>query len=289
MDYFKIFAIFLVLIIPASASDVVLVSDTVSDCASANIIPTINDSYVVINTSWGVYDDDVLEQILSENPKNVIIVGGTVAVPSEYDTQLEEAGLTVERIYGIDRYQTNKNVILKFKDQIQNRNMWIVYGDDDRPEFCNAGDNIVILSNGTALSVDDEDLGDFDPGRVTVMENPVFNPNNVRARLENYGFYVSIQSMPESVLNRTVYRKMEQLQLQIETMEQLGINCTPLRNDLTSINNSIRNQNLEQAYAGELVLERNLLSYKHQNRHVYWNGPKITYIRKIIVLTTTIK
>jgi hypothetical protein len=277
MDYFKIFAIFLVLIIPASASDVVLVSDTVSDCASANIIPTINDSYVVINTSWGVYDDDVLEQILSENPKNVIIVGGTVAVPSEYDTQLEEAGLTVERIYGIDRYQTNKNVILKFKDQIQNRNMWIVYGDDDRPEFCNAGDNIVILSNGTALSVDDEDLGDFDPGRVTVMENPVFNPNNVRARLENYGFYVSIQSMPESVLNRTVYRKMEQLQLQIETMEQLGINCTPLRNDLTSINNSIRNQNLEQAYAGELVLERNLLSYKHQNRHVYWNGPKITY------------
>jgi len=63
MDYFKIFAIFLVLIIPVSASDVVLVSDTVSDCASANIIPTINDSYVVINTSWGVYDDDVLEQI----------------------------------------------------------------------------------------------------------------------------------------------------------------------------------------------------------------------------------
>ncbi|MBA2858400.1 putative cell wall-binding protein [Methanococcus maripaludis] len=277
MDYFKIFAIFLVLIIPVSASDVVLVSDTVSDCGSANIIPTINDSYVVINTSWGVYDDDVLEQILSENPKNVIIVGGTVAVPSEYDTQLEEAGITVERIYGIDRYQTNKNVILKFKDQIQNRNMWIVYGDDDRPEFCNAGDNIVILSNGTALSVDDEDLGDFDPGRVTVMENPVFNSNNVRARLENYGFYVSTQSMPESVLNRTVYRKMEQLQLQIETMEQLGINCTPLRNDLNLINNSIRNQNLEQAYAGELVLERNLLSYKHQNRHVYWNGPKITY------------
>jgi putative cell wall-binding protein len=231
----------------------------------------------------------VLEQILNENPKNVIIVGGTVAVPSKYDAQLEEAGLTVERIYGIDRYQTNKNVILKFKDQIQNRNMWIVYGDDDRPEFCNAGDNIVILSNGTALSVDDEDLGDFDPGRVTVMENPVFNSNNVRARLENYGFYVSIQSMPESVLNRTVYRKMEQLQLQIETMEQLGINCTPLRNDLTSINNSIRNQNLEQAYAGELVLERNLLSYKHQNRHVYWNGPKITYNPKIIVLTTTIK
>ncbi|MBA2860585.1 cell wall-binding repeat-containing protein [Methanococcus maripaludis] len=277
MDYFKIFAIFLVLIIPVSASDVVLVSDTVSDCASANIIPTINDSYVVINTSWGVYDDDVLEQILNENPKNVIIVGGTVAVPSEYDTQLEEAGITVERVYGIDRYQTNKNVILKFKDQIQDRNMWIVYGDDDRPEFCNAGSNIVILSNGTALSVDDEDLGDFDPGRVTIMENPVFNSNNVMARLQNQGFYVSTQSMPESVLNRTVYRKMEQLQLQIETMEQLGINCTPLRNDLNSINNSIRNQNLEQAYAGELVLERNLLSYKHQNRHVYWNGPKITY------------
>ncbi|WP_231288466.1 cell wall-binding repeat-containing protein [Methanococcus maripaludis] len=181
MNYFKIFAIFLVLIIPASASNVVLVSDTVSDCASANIIPTINDSYIVINTSWGVYDDDVLDQILNEYPQNVIIVGGTVAVPSEYDTQLEETGINVERIYGIDRYQTNKNVILKFKDQIQNRNIWIVYGDDDRPEFCNTGRNIVILSNGTALSFDDEDLEDFEPGRVTIMENPLFNSNNVMA------------------------------------------------------------------------------------------------------------
>lgn len=50
MNYFKIFAIFLVLIIPISVSEVVPVSDTVSDCASANIIPMINDSYVVINT-----------------------------------------------------------------------------------------------------------------------------------------------------------------------------------------------------------------------------------------------
>ncbi|MBA2862687.1 cell wall-binding repeat-containing protein [Methanococcus maripaludis] len=280
MNYFKIFAIFLVLIIPASASNVVLVSDTVSDCASANIIPTINDSYVVINTSWGVYDDNVLEKILNEYPENVIIVGGTVAVPSEYDTQLEEEGINVERIYGIDRYQTNKNVILKFKDQIQNRNMWIVYGDDDRAEFCNTGRNIVILSNGTTLSVDDEDLEDFNPGRVTIMENPLFNSNNVQTRLQNYGFYVSTQSMPESVLNRTIYRKMGQLQLQIENMEQLGINCTLLRNDLNSINNSIKNQNLERAYVGEIVLERTILSYKHQNRHFYWNGPKLTYNSK---------
>ncbi|WP_459202387.1 cell wall-binding repeat-containing protein [Methanococcus sp. CF] len=276
MNYFKIFAIFLVLIVPISASNVVLVSDTVSDCASANIIPTINDSYVVINTSWGVYDDDVLEKILNENPENVIIVGGTVAVPSEYDTQLEDAGITVERIYGLDRYQTNKNVLLKFKNQIQDRNMWIVYGDDDRPEFCSAGNYIVVLSNGTALSIDDDDLEDFDPKTVTIMETPVFNSNNVMSRLQNQGFSVSTQAMPESVLNRTVYRKMEQLQLQIETMEQLGINCTPLRNDLNSINNSIRNQNLEQAYAGEIVLERNVLSYKHLNRQVYWNGPKST-------------
>ena len=112
--------------------------------------------------------------------------------------------------------------------EVITRNMWIVYGDDDRPEFCNVGNNIVILSNGTVLSVSDDELDDFDPGRVTIMETPVFNSNNVRARLENHGFYVSTNSMPESVLNATVYRKMENLRLRIETMERLGIDVGPV-------------------------------------------------------------
>ncbi|AIF70099.1 hypothetical protein PAP_08590 [Palaeococcus pacificus DY20341] len=111
---------------------IILVSDNEADCALADYISNLTD-VVVVKTPWGVYDPNITADIISHAPDEVIILGGPVAVPEEYVEDLQNIGITVERWWGENRYETNiaviNNVTLKFNLQLQNKVILAVGND----------------------------------------------------------------------------------------------------------------------------------------------------------------
>lgn len=93
-----------------AASQVILVSDNPADYAAAKVASSVIDAPIV-TTQWGGFDGDVLAELLSLGPGEVLIIGGTVAVPEKYSETLEEKGVKVTRIAGEDRAQTSEKVL----------------------------------------------------------------------------------------------------------------------------------------------------------------------------------
>lgn len=117
MDIFKKLALLMIVLMPVSfASDVILVSDNFADKLVAQTIADELDGFVLIESPWGNFSNDTLNEILNQTPKNVVIIGGLVAVPENYTDALENENITVERINGSDRYETNNLTINRFKD-----------------------------------------------------------------------------------------------------------------------------------------------------------------------------
>ncbi len=85
---------------------VVLVSDNPADMAIARAVAETSGGVLVVSP-WGAYDEKVLRKALSLKPGSVIIIGGSVAVPVNYDSVLKEKGLKVTRIAGKDRFETS--------------------------------------------------------------------------------------------------------------------------------------------------------------------------------------
>ena len=95
---------------------VVLVSDNEADSTvAASIAELLN--FTVVTTQWGIYNPNVTAEIIEDMPDKVIIIGGPVAVPVEYEQDLNNLGIPYERWYGADRYSTNVRVIEKAKEE----------------------------------------------------------------------------------------------------------------------------------------------------------------------------
>ncbi len=95
---------------------VVLVSDNEADSTvAASIAELLN--FTVVTTQWGIYNPNVTAEIIEDMPDKVIIIGGPVAVPMEYEQDLNNLGIPYERWYGADRYSTNVRVIEKAREE----------------------------------------------------------------------------------------------------------------------------------------------------------------------------
>jgi|GEM_PF-446594 putative cell wall-binding protein len=113
---------------------VILVSDNEADLAIANSLAEIIGINVAV-TPWGVYDPNVIAEIMEYAPDKVIIIGGPIAVPKEYEQDLQDLSITYERWYGENRYETNLVVIKKLKEEFPDafkriKFAYIVNGND---------------------------------------------------------------------------------------------------------------------------------------------------------------
>lgn len=111
----------------ASAKSVILVSDNIADSAVADAIKNVK-AINIISTSWGEFRQDAADAIVALNPGEVLIIGGTAAVVSEYETAL--SNFTITRIAGIGRKETAVAVLRHFKDDFKGKRIAIANGDD---------------------------------------------------------------------------------------------------------------------------------------------------------------
>ncbi|ASJ04652.1 hypothetical protein [Thermococcus barossii] len=111
---------------------VILVSDNEADCALAEYLANVTGA-IVVTTEWGTYNPNVTAEIMSYAPDNVIVIGGPDAVVEQYVDDLQELGITVERWWGKNRYETNVAVIgnatVRLKIKFEN-SIIIVPGND---------------------------------------------------------------------------------------------------------------------------------------------------------------
>ncbi|WP_042696880.1 cell wall-binding repeat-containing protein [Thermococcus sp. PK] len=130
-------ALLLASIIPLSeaqvSSIVILVSDNEADSALAEELAELLNATVVI-TTWGVYNPNVTAEIMEKTPDKVIIIGGPDAVPKDYETELDELGISYVRWYGNTRYETNLDVLRKaiqeYPELFDNVKVVIAHGRD---------------------------------------------------------------------------------------------------------------------------------------------------------------
>jgi len=130
-------ALLLASIIPLSQAQslsiVILVSDNEADSALAEELAEVLNATVVV-TTWGVYDPNVTAEIMEKTPDKVIIIGGPDAVPKDYETELDELGISYVRWYGNTRYETNLDVLRKaiqeYPELFDNVKVVIAHGRD---------------------------------------------------------------------------------------------------------------------------------------------------------------
>lgn len=217
----KIILLLALIAIPiVSATDVILVSDNCADHATAlELAKALNAT--VVTTTWGVYDENVVNEILSLKPDKVIIIGGPLAVVENYTTVLENAGITVERIGGQTRYETNANVTLRFQNQFKmafgdNVSACVCYGLDDialneSMEKIKQGKYLVLLSNGTNLSVNPERL-QLKIQNIEVIENPICpfcNYSRITNMLMHRGFKVKVSKISDERVKLMLQNRLD--------------------------------------------------------------------------------
>lgn len=241
-----------------SGKTVILVSDNPADNATVNNIECVMSNAVIIHTPWGQYNQTVVSEIMAENPENVLIVGGPMAVPDEYSKTLNKLNISVKRIYGKNRYETNKKVFewvkSHYRHKLKLKKVIIVHGDDETS--INDTNALIILSNGSNLSINESELKEINATSIVVIKS-VFNNSLVLKRLKNHGFNVSTHSIDDSVLKHVVENKYLSLNLKIK----LNGN-DELKNDLDKIKELIDKGEYQEAYKLEIQLNEKLILHK---------------------------
>ncbi|AHF80112.1 cell wall-binding repeat-containing protein [Thermococcus paralvinellae] len=199
---------------PVSATDttiVILVSNNEADCALANYIANLTVNVVVVKTPWGVYDPNVTAEIISYAPDEVIIIGGPVAVPEEYVEDLQNLGITVERWWGENRYETDlaviKNATVKFQLQLQNRVVLV------------AGTDLAGIEKALQLAIQERAM--------IILVNQTTNITRIMERLRLRTGNFTVVGTP--VMNQTMLRIQEQLREQLKEC-----NCTKVQVNMTA-------------------------------------------------------
>ena len=106
---------------------IILVSDNEADSGLAEAAAAVL-GLEVVTTPWNEYDESKVTAINNLNPETIIIIGGHVAVPTEYDDALSK--YTLIRISGPDRYATAAAALEYFKGDFKGKGLVIANGRD---------------------------------------------------------------------------------------------------------------------------------------------------------------
>jgi putative cell wall-binding protein len=112
-----------------NGNTVILVSDNEADSAVAEAIMNVR-NIEIVTTPWGVYSEDVVDQIDDLDPSTIFVIGGPSAVLSEYETSLES--YRVIRISGEDRYATAAATLRHFRENFRGKGVVVAYGYDSK-------------------------------------------------------------------------------------------------------------------------------------------------------------
>jgi putative cell wall-binding protein len=242
---------------------VILVSDNPADNMTVNNIAHAINNSVIIHTPWGGYNQTIVSKILAENPNMVLIVGGPMAVPEKYEEALDDLNISVERIYGEDRYETNEKVFEwvkhHFKHALKYKKVIVIHGLEDINADIDDDDAVIILSNGNNLSVNESELKEINATGVVVVSGAFIDNNTlVVKRLENHGFYVSTHAIKEDTLKHVVENKYRNLNVKVKLSGN-----DELIDELTEIKELIDESEYREAYKLEIEFDEKL---KIQNK-----------------------
>ncbi len=245
------------LVLPiVSANTVVLVSDNLADYNTALDVANVLNA-TVITTEWGIYNESLVNTIISLNPDKVIIIGGPLAVVDNYTTALENAGISVERIGGHDRYQTNAMALLQYREQFRekfgnNLSACVCHGFDDIA--LNESLNLVkehyitVLTNGVNLTVNVSNLG---VKKVDVIVNPICpfcNYTKLMQRLKRGNIVVEQLEIPQNKIKLMLQNRLRILERRLIRLKLMGINDSELENKIKEIEELIKQNKYEEAY-----------------------------------------
>ncbi len=103
-----------------SADRIMLSSDNEADATVASAIAADINAALVI-TPRTVFSEEVLAAIKDANPRKVIIIGGSAAVPQEYADALKEAGIEAKVVGGKTRQQTSILAYAEFRNELDRK------------------------------------------------------------------------------------------------------------------------------------------------------------------------
>ncbi|GBF36393.1 cell wall-binding repeat-containing protein [Methanofervidicoccus abyssi] len=224
---------------PVSAADttvVILVSDNEADCALANYLANLTANVVVVKTPWGIYDPNITAKIISYAPAEVIIIGGPVAVPDEYVEDLQNLGITVERWWGENRYETDlaviKNATEKFQLQLQNRVILVagtdLAGIEKALQLAIQKRAMIILVNQTTNITKIMDRLRIRTENFTIVETPVMNQTMLMIQ-KQLKEHLKECNCTKVQVNMTAERALEAIQMaeeKINAAKELAENAT---------------------------------------------------------------
>ena len=224
---------------PVSAADttvVILVSDNEADCALANYLANLTANVVVVKTPWGIYDPNITAKIISHAPAEVIIIGGPVAVPDEYVEDLQNLGITVERWWGENRYETDlaviKNATEKFQLQLQNRVILVagtdLAGIEKALQLAIQKRAMIILVNQTTNITKIMDRLRIRTENFTIVETPVMNQTMLMIQ-KQLKEHLKECNCTKVQVNMTAERALEAIQMaeeKINAAKELAENAT---------------------------------------------------------------
>ncbi len=145
------FIALLLLCTPAAAEEadttsIILVADNQADCAVAEALADESGA-TIVKTTWGEFEQTVLDTIIETAPDSVTIIGGPMAVVEEYETKLEEAGITFERVWGETRQQTSMQIFNKYQDRYN----WSAQVGDGKEPYRGVGCPVWFYDNETEI------------------------------------------------------------------------------------------------------------------------------------------
>lgn len=99
--------------VEAQSVTIALVSDNPADFSVAEMLKE-KAGFEIIVTSWGSLNETAYRKILLIKPSKVIIIGGPIAIPESAERILSNINISVERYWGMDRFETASKVCQKF-------------------------------------------------------------------------------------------------------------------------------------------------------------------------------
>ncbi len=144
--------------LPWGNTAIIATSEDFSDALAAAPLADLIDAPVLLNKSSSALRGDVLNYLKDNGFDEVILVGGTDVFGNSVRTQIETAGLTVDRVEGANRFQTAlqlaERAVAQGGEAYETTNVFLADGRNF-PDALAAGaaaaenDGVVLLTNGS--------------------------------------------------------------------------------------------------------------------------------------------
>lgn len=172
----------------SKAENVILTQDdALSDALAAVPLSKKLDAPILMTPSNSL-DMNVLNEIKVLKAQNVYIIGGTAAISTQIETDLKNQGLQVERLGGIDRYDTAVRIAQKF-NPVDTVYLAYGYGEPDALAAsafaAQKGIPILLTETNTLPEVTQSELNTLAPSHVVLLGGTAVISSTIEAQLRS--------------------------------------------------------------------------------------------------------